>query len=180
VPAGFHDACPAGFRAAARAGFLDIGLAASLAFALSLPLALGPDPCPASGPFPPAPVFQAARPMPEARAAAAVPAQGADNPLIRGFAAEPPMTADEIPLALDLVTVSRSPDATEEDFRVIRESFGLSEQRAAFIMTRTAAAILILDDPANRERVAAAFGTPHAVPTAGEIEMVSSYLRGGE
>jgi hypothetical protein len=87
------------------------------------------------------------------------------------------MTDEEIPLALDLVTVSRSPGATEDDFRNIMESFGLTEDRATFIMARAAAAILILDNPKNRERVLEVFGTNAALPTEDELRMVESYLK---
>jgi hypothetical protein len=90
------------------------------------------------------------------------------------------MTEEEIPLGLDLVTVSRSLEATEEDFRMVRESFGLTEARAVFVMTRTAAALLILDDPKSRQRVARAFGTQDAIPTESELLMVASYLRSDE
>jgi hypothetical protein len=90
------------------------------------------------------------------------------------------MTEEEIPLGLDLVTVSRHPEATDEDFRSLCSSFGISEERAVFLVTRTAAAIIILDDPASRESVAEAFGGPDALPTEAELLMVAGYLRGGD
>jgi hypothetical protein len=104
-------------------------------------------------------------------------AQGAPPAAAADFAKEPPMAEEEIPLALDLLTVSRTDGATDEDFQAIRESFGLTEGRAAFIMARAASAILILDDPANRARAERVFGTPHALPTPEELGMVSSYLK---
>jgi hypothetical protein len=90
------------------------------------------------------------------------------------------MTEEEIPLALDLVTVSRNAEATDDDFYAVMESFGLSEDRATFIMTRAAAAIIILDDPDSRERVVEGFGTLDALPSDEELRMVESYLKSSE
>ncbi|MDR1081163.1 MAG: hypothetical protein LBQ79_09455 [Deltaproteobacteria bacterium] len=108
---------------------------------------------------------------------ALLPHAASSAPLSRSFKGQPPMTEDEIPLALDLVTLTRSEEATEDDFTSIRKSFGLSETRAAFIMTRAAAAILILDDPGRPERVMEIIGLPDAMPTEDELRMVESYLK---
>jgi hypothetical protein len=86
-----------------------------------------------------------------------------------------PVTAADMPLAVDLLKAGRSGGATDKAIEELARKHGADPYRAAFVASRFGAGLLMLSNPnITPARIAEIYGTPLAVPAPAELEMIRS------
>jgi hypothetical protein len=135
--------------------------------AAALALTLAPSPFPGAS-------AALAQKEPSAPRQAQAPAQGQETPqgsLDAQFRAEPPLTAAEIPIAIEALRLD-SRQASDSEIDRLAAANKVTKRRLDFIVTKVSAAVVLIARPQEADRVALAAGSRLALPSEAELELV--------
>jgi hypothetical protein len=113
----------------------------------------------------------AAYPQGRAPAQPQAQAQAPAGELDAFFRSQPPLQADEIPVAADALRLTAQ-NASDDQIDRLAARHGVSKERLDFIVTKVSAAIILIARPGDADEAARAAGTREALPTPAELELV--------
>jgi hypothetical protein len=90
------------------------------------------------------------------------------------FLSQPPLKADEIPIAADALRLSAR-NASDEQIDRLASRSGITKERLDFIVTKVSAGVIMIARPDDADEAASAAGTPSALPTPAELELVRAH-----
>jgi hypothetical protein len=98
-------------------------------------------------------------------------AQGVPGPAESFFASQPPLKAEEIPIAEEVLKLAAG-NASDDQIDRLAASRGVSKERLDFILTKVSAGVIMIARPDDADEAARAAGTSAALPTPAEMELI--------
>ncbi|MDR1314268.1 MAG: hypothetical protein LBQ12_11390 [Deltaproteobacteria bacterium] len=108
--------------------------------------------------------------------AAPLSAQESDADMLRQvFENQPPVTAAEVPVALEILAASKK-DSPPEETLALGAKAGMDERRVMFVTSKLMAAFLMLKLGSTAEATGEQMRTPLAVPTPEELDVLRPHM----
>jgi hypothetical protein len=93
------------------------------------------------------------------------------------FEGQPPLTRDDVPAALDCLQEMKNDEPRPERMADIAAMHGVTVERLAYLSARfMTGAALLMDGGPTREEIVEQAGTPLALPTPDELEVIRGAL----
>ncbi|MDR2460763.1 MAG: hypothetical protein LBE38_08285 [Deltaproteobacteria bacterium] len=96
--------------------------------------------------------------------------------MVRIFESEPSLTEDDMTIAIELLPRANNNNLSEKDLYQYAEDKGYTPDRLAYIMAKVSGGMLILVNKDYETVIINKYGTPAAVPTQEEMELISKYF----